>query len=211
MALCAKNKVRFIDGTLPELANGDPNKPLWVMAKSMVVTWIVNLLEKDLQPNIACIEITRVFWEDLRQRFAQGNETRIYQLKSVIYASRQEGRPAAEYYGSLKELWEKTARREPTSLHTRSTCYELNGHLTNLDSQRSSSGWDNQLKVGSSKGSKRTYGKKQHGSYGKRLESVFNQANAIQTANQSFPTLLFFKGQIQCLLSLAKPDEEGEI
>ncbi|PKI50438.1 hypothetical protein CRG98_029188 [Punica granatum] len=107
LTLRAKNKVGFIDGTLPKPADGDPNKPLWVMANSLVVTWIVNSLEKDLQPNITCIENAQILWEDLRQCFSQGKETRIYQLKNKIYGSRQEGKLVAEYYGSLKGLWDE--------------------------------------------------------------------------------------------------------
>ncbi|PKI66162.1 hypothetical protein CRG98_013415 [Punica granatum] len=75
MALHAKNKVGFIDGNLLELVDDDPNKPLWVMANSLVLTWIVNSPERDLQPSIACIENARILWEDLKQCFAQGNET----------------------------------------------------------------------------------------------------------------------------------------
>ncbi|PKI70924.1 hypothetical protein CRG98_008657 [Punica granatum] len=93
MALRAKNKVCFIDGTLPEPADGDPSKPLWVMANSLVVTWMINSLEKELQPSIACIENALILWEDLRQRFAQGNETRIYQLKFSRIAGQQDGTP----------------------------------------------------------------------------------------------------------------------
>ncbi|PKI60227.1 hypothetical protein CRG98_019415 [Punica granatum] len=71
IALRAKNKIGFIDGTLPEPGEGDPNRALWVMANSTVVTWIANTLEKDLQPSIACIENARVIWDDLKQRFSQ--------------------------------------------------------------------------------------------------------------------------------------------
>ncbi|PKI51565.1 hypothetical protein CRG98_028125 [Punica granatum] len=106
MALCAKNKVGFIDGTLFEPGNRVPNKPL-CMANSLVVTWIVNSLEKDLQPSIACIENAWVLWEDLRH-FAQGNEMQIYQLKG------QQGRSwlHCDYYNQTG--------------HARSTCYKLN-------------------------------------------------------------------------------------
>ncbi|PKI73995.1 hypothetical protein CRG98_005612 [Punica granatum] len=320
MALRAKNKVGFIDGTLTEPAEGDPNKPLWIMANSLVVTWIVNSLEKDLQPSIACIENARVLWEDLRQRFAQGNETRIYQLKSDIYTARQEGRLAADYYGLLKGLWDEldnllesvvcscvcncgatasrqgqrerekahqflmglnsefaTVRSNILSMdpfpslnrvyqmicqderqravarshesqgmeaaafaakapveskpavqqggnrpqcdfcnrigHTRSTCYKLHGRPTNIDGQRGFSGWDNQLKPGSSKGWKGTTGKKQSNAYGRRSTGGFNQANAVQmsqNSTQPSTTLPFSEAQLQRLLSLAGPDEEGE-
>ncbi|PKI70182.1 hypothetical protein CRG98_009432 [Punica granatum] len=71
IALRAKNKIGFIDGTLPEPVEGNPNKASWVMVNSTVITWIVNTLEKDLQPSVACIENARVLWDDLKQRFSQ--------------------------------------------------------------------------------------------------------------------------------------------
>ncbi|PKI66163.1 hypothetical protein CRG98_013416 [Punica granatum] len=84
-----------------------------------------------------------------------------------------------------------------------------------MDGQRNSGGWDSQYKAGSSKGSRVSYGKKQHSSYGKKSTVNFSQPNAVQavnqqTANQSFSTLPFSEGQIQRLLSLIGPDEEGE-
>ncbi|PKI69406.1 hypothetical protein CRG98_010204 [Punica granatum] len=84
MALRAKNKVGFIDGTLPEPANDNPNKPIWVMINSLVLMWIVNLLERDLQSRIACIENARILWEDLKQRFTQGNESKFTNSKDCL-------------------------------------------------------------------------------------------------------------------------------
>ncbi|PKI57413.1 hypothetical protein CRG98_022258 [Punica granatum] len=55
-----------------ENREGDPNRALWVMANSTVVTWIASTLEKDLQPSIACIKNARVLGDDLKQRFSQG-------------------------------------------------------------------------------------------------------------------------------------------
>ncbi|PKI72920.1 hypothetical protein CRG98_006620 [Punica granatum] len=49
------------------------------------------------------------------------------------------------------------------------------------------------------------------GSYKKKAASVYNQANAVQTVNQSIPTLPFSEEQIQRLLCLVGPDEEGKI
>ncbi|PKI63701.1 hypothetical protein CRG98_015891 [Punica granatum] len=107
ISLRAKNKIGFIDGTLPEPAEGEPNRALLVIANSTVVAWIANTLEKDLQPSIACIENVKILWDDLKQRFSQGNETRIYQLKCEIYQLKQEGRPVSEYYSLLKGLWDE--------------------------------------------------------------------------------------------------------
>ncbi|PKI43275.1 hypothetical protein CRG98_036361, partial [Punica granatum] len=97
--------------------------------------------------------------------------------------------------------------------HTRSTYYKLHGRPAHSDGQRGSGGWDNQPKPGSSKGWKGTSGKKQYSASGRRPAGALNQANVVQTAqnpNQSFTTLPFSEGQLQRLLSLVGPDEEGE-
>ncbi len=103
-ALRAKNKLGFIDRTIEKPTTGDPTEEQWNICNSMIVAWISNTLEKDLQPSIACIEDAKVLWDDLKVRFSQSNETHIYQIKSEICLLRQEGRTISAYYSQLKGL-----------------------------------------------------------------------------------------------------------
>ncbi|PKI33743.1 hypothetical protein CRG98_045865 [Punica granatum] len=81
-ALIAKNKVRMIDGSVPRPSEGDPNRA-----------------------NVTCATVAQTLWEDLRERYSQGNETRIYQLKAEIDNLKQEGMSIPKYYFQLKTIW----------------------------------------------------------------------------------------------------------
>ncbi|PKI50561.1 hypothetical protein CRG98_029067 [Punica granatum] len=45
----------------------------------------------------------QILWDDLRERFLQGNETRIHQLKIEL---KQDRKSVSEYYSKLKSLWD---------------------------------------------------------------------------------------------------------
>lgn len=59
---------------------------------SMLIAWIFNSLEKDLQACMAYVEDAKALWHDMRERFSQGNETRIYEIKAEICLLKQEGK-----------------------------------------------------------------------------------------------------------------------
>ncbi|PKI07202.1 hypothetical protein CRG98_049600 [Punica granatum] len=50
----------------------------------LVLAWIFNGLEKEIQPSAAYATEAKTLWDDLKERYSHGNEMRIYQLKSDI-------------------------------------------------------------------------------------------------------------------------------
>ncbi|PKI51701.1 hypothetical protein CRG98_027864 [Punica granatum] len=57
--------------------------------------------------SVACATVAQDLWEDLRERYSQGNDTRVYQLKAEIGSSKQEGMTVSRYYSRLKTLWDE--------------------------------------------------------------------------------------------------------
>ncbi|PKH47756.1 hypothetical protein CRG98_050448, partial [Punica granatum] len=49
----------------------------------------------------------KVLWDDLKEHFSQGNETRIHQLKTDMCLPKQERKLVSEYYSKLKSLWDE--------------------------------------------------------------------------------------------------------
>ncbi|PKI54345.1 hypothetical protein CRG98_025260 [Punica granatum] len=84
IALTAKGKLGFVEGEVPKPPVGDPNLESWEMCNSLVLAWIFNGLEKELQSSVAYATEAKTLWDDLKKRYSQGNEMRIYQLKSEI-------------------------------------------------------------------------------------------------------------------------------
>ncbi|XP_010268113.1 PREDICTED: uncharacterized protein LOC104605176 [Nelumbo nucifera] len=55
------------------------------------------------------METAKELWEDLRERFAIGNDLRIHQLKNDLANCKQEGMIVSGYYGKMKTMWEELA------------------------------------------------------------------------------------------------------
>ena len=66
IALKAKNKLGFIEGTLakPTLQKGEDRSKLdaWEMVNSMICSWIVNVIDPKLHTSVAYAETAQAMW-----------------------------------------------------------------------------------------------------------------------------------------------------
>ena len=51
----------------------------------MVGTWLINSVSPKIQASIIYMDIPLEIWNDLKQRFSQGNGSRIFNLLKVKY------------------------------------------------------------------------------------------------------------------------------
>jgi len=83
-ALCAKNKLAFIDGSLPILDLDDLNRGEWKRCNHLIQSWILNFVS----PQIAQTLIFHIhaidFWEELKERFFKADIICISTLRSLI-------------------------------------------------------------------------------------------------------------------------------
>ncbi|KAF7123853.1 hypothetical protein RHSIM_Rhsim12G0120200 [Rhododendron simsii] len=109
IALTAKNKIGFVDGTIePPSASKKPmDFALWVRCDKMVLSWLLNSVEPDLADGVVYAETSREVWEDLHDRFSQGNAPRIFQIKKAIGSHSQGSTSVSAYYTKLKSLWDE--------------------------------------------------------------------------------------------------------
>ncbi|GKV20621.1 hypothetical protein SLEP1_g30721 [Rubroshorea leprosula] len=80
-ALYAKNKIGLVDGTLEKPETTSPQYQAWMTCNSMVLSWILNIVTKELQDSVAYVETTKEIWNELLERFTQGNASRVHELK----------------------------------------------------------------------------------------------------------------------------------
>ena len=108
IALDAKTKLGFIDGSIPKLESVDhPCYFAWYKCNSIVLAWLFNSVLKDLQPSVVYFKIAREVWLDLQHRFVQGNGPRIFELKREICSLTQEDLTINGYYTKFKSLWQE--------------------------------------------------------------------------------------------------------
>ena len=89
IALDAKSKLGFIDGSIPKPLSVDhPYYIAWYKCNSTALAWLFNSVSRDLQPSIVYFKTTREVWLDLQHRFSQGNGPRISELRREVFSLR---------------------------------------------------------------------------------------------------------------------------
>ncbi|PKI57337.1 hypothetical protein CRG98_022282 [Punica granatum] len=103
----SKKQVGFIDCSLEKPRDDDPLKERWEKCNFMVLAWMFNTMEGSLQATVAYAVDARSSWDDLKERFYEGNQSRVFQIKIDICLLKQEGLSVQDYYGKLKLLWDE--------------------------------------------------------------------------------------------------------
>lgn len=73
MALLAKNKYGFVDGTIKRPELSDPKVSQWERCNKMVYSWILNSVCSDIANSVMYAETAREVWIELGDRFSQQN------------------------------------------------------------------------------------------------------------------------------------------
>jgi len=109
MSLDAKNKLSFVDGTLPRPDVSDRMFKIWSRCNSMVKAWLLNVVSKEIYDSILYYEDAVEMWNDLFSRFRVSNLPRKYQLEQSIHTLKQGNLDLSTYYTKKKTLWEQLA------------------------------------------------------------------------------------------------------
>ncbi|KAL5580026.1 hypothetical protein UlMin_012468 [Ulmus minor] len=107
MALVAKNKLCFVDGSLPCPFMDDPFYTSRSRCHSMIVSWILHDVSKEIAESIMYIDNYVDTWNDLHDRFHQSNGPRIFQIKQLLSGISQGSSDVSSYFTKLKTLWDE--------------------------------------------------------------------------------------------------------
>ncbi|KAJ0039002.1 hypothetical protein Pint_21995 [Pistacia integerrima] len=79
----------------------------------MILSWLTHSLSPSITSSILWIDKAYDVWDDLRERFSQGDVFRISELQEEIYAFKQENKNVTEYFTELKILWDELLNFRP--------------------------------------------------------------------------------------------------
>ena len=108
-ALLTKNKLGFIDGTLTlssPLVFSPSAVQAWIRCDNMVCTWLTNLVSPKLQSSTIYEDTALEIWNDLRNRFAQTNGPRVFNLQNEFSELHQGEVTITDFFTQLKALWD---------------------------------------------------------------------------------------------------------
>lgn len=104
-SLDAKNKLAFIDGSISRPSATATIFRIWSRCNSMVKSWLLNSVSKQIYKSILRFDDASEIWKDLSTRFHITNLPRSYQLSQQIWSLQQGSMDLATYYTTLKTLW----------------------------------------------------------------------------------------------------------
>ena len=62
----------------------------WTRCNTMVISWILNSVSKDIASSVIYANTTQEMWEDLKERFAQGNGPQVFEIQKAISSLTQD-------------------------------------------------------------------------------------------------------------------------
>ncbi|XP_059596413.1 uncharacterized protein LOC132254553 [Vitis vinifera] len=116
MALTAKNKVGFVDGTISRPMSHDLIYGAWNRCNSMISSWIINAVSREIADSLLYLDSACDIWKDLNDRFNQGNGPRIFQIKKQLSALNQGSLDVNSYFTKLKILWDELREFQPVPI-----------------------------------------------------------------------------------------------
>ncbi|KAK4401001.1 Retrovirus-related Pol polyprotein from transposon RE1 [Sesamum angolense] len=121
-ALRAKMKLGFIDGTLVKPDVNDISFEKWIRVDSMVTTWILNSISKEIVEGFMYTKSSRILWLDLEERYGTCNGPLLYQLQREITTLSQGNMSVVDYYTKLRKVWDELEVLMPTPQCTCNGC-----------------------------------------------------------------------------------------
>ncbi|XP_010520985.1 PREDICTED: uncharacterized protein LOC104799982 [Tarenaya hassleriana] len=107
MALEGRNKLGFLNGSLPRPPDNDPNARLWSRNNAVVNSWLLNSVSKHLAPSLLYLKTAEEMWLNLTKRFQQNNTPRLYRIKQHLQTLRQGNMDVTTFYTKLFTLREE--------------------------------------------------------------------------------------------------------
>ncbi|XP_019091079.1 PREDICTED: uncharacterized protein LOC109128694 [Camelina sativa] len=135
ISLEAKNKLSFIDGSIPRPCKSDYEFKIWSRCNSMVKSWILNVVNKEIYDSILYYQDAVGMWNDLFTRFKVNNLPRRYQLEQAVMTLRQGSLDLSSYFTKKKTLWEQLANSKSRTVK-RCDCDQVKELLDETDTSR---------------------------------------------------------------------------
>ncbi|KAF5776249.1 putative RNA-directed DNA polymerase [Helianthus annuus] len=120
--LFAKNKMDFVDGTIPKPAKDAATYMMWMRCDAMIKGWLTTAMNKDIRGSVKYANTASEIWADLKERFGKESAPRAYELKQMLTVTRQDGTSVSAYYTKLRGLWDEIHSVLPIPRCTCGTC-----------------------------------------------------------------------------------------
>nr|XP_009627115.1 uncharacterized protein LOC104117736 [Nicotiana tomentosiformis] len=109
VALSAKNKIAFIDGSFLKPSDNVVELKFWNICNNMVIFWLTSSLSPDIAESVQYSETVECIWKQVENRYGTVNRTKVFEIKKEFASTCQGPLGIASYFNKLKKLWDVVA------------------------------------------------------------------------------------------------------
>ncbi|KAL2247952.1 UNVERIFIED_CONTAM: hypothetical protein Sindi_2647500 [Sesamum indicum] len=115
-------KLSFINGENQKSEKNAKEFEQWIRTDSMVASWILNSIKRELADCFMYTNASRELWKQLENRYGQSNGPMEYQIKKELGATVQGTLSLSAYLAKLTKLWDELTCISPTPSCTCGNC-----------------------------------------------------------------------------------------
>ena len=108
IGLTIKNKMSFVDGTLPQSSSTSSDHKAWIRSNNMVIGWLIASMDRLTTQSIMYCSTAQEIWSDLEEHFGQASMASLYSLQEQLTnMSPQPDQHIADYFTKMKTIWDE--------------------------------------------------------------------------------------------------------
>lgn len=101
-----EQKIGYLTGETKEPAPEDPGYSTWDAENSMVITWLVNSMEEEINSNYMCYHTVKELWDNINIMYSDlDNQSQVFELTLQFREIHQDEETVTKYFNYLKSLW----------------------------------------------------------------------------------------------------------
>lgn len=106
IALSERNKLGFVDGSLPKPDASSASFKSWSRCNDMVISWLLGALSKSIGRSVIYATFAHQIWLELEEMYGVSNSTQMFVLHKELNELSQGNNSIVEYFTKFKMLWD---------------------------------------------------------------------------------------------------------
>lgn len=106
IALSARNKVCFVDGSFPKPDLTASTFKSWCRCNDMVISWLLGALSKSIGRSVIYSTSAHQMWLELEERYGTSNGAQLFGLHKELTEISQGNSTIATYFTKIKMMWD---------------------------------------------------------------------------------------------------------
>ncbi|KAM2230750.1 hypothetical protein ACFX1S_015128 [Malus domestica] len=106
--IAGRKKLGYLRGSIKAPSEDDPKYDDWFSEDQKIKSWLLSSMKPEIMKRYIRLSTSKEIWDSLKAAyFDENNEARIYSLNQKASRLRQNGRPLANYFGELTEIFQE--------------------------------------------------------------------------------------------------------